>query len=76
VDQHGHIIDIYVSAKRDSAAARRFFQRAIASAGTAPAEVVTDRAPVYPKLLDELVPAAWHHGEQYGNNRIEADHGN
>jgi hypothetical protein len=36
---------------------------------------VTDRAPVYPKLLDELLPAAWHHSEQYGNNRIEADHG-
>jgi transposase-like protein len=36
--------------------------------------VVTDRAPVYPKLIDELLPAAWHHSEQYGNNRIEADH--
>jgi transposase-like protein len=30
---------------------------------------------VYPKLLDELFPAAWHHSEQYGNNKIEADHG-
>jgi transposase-like protein len=25
-------------------------------------------------VLDELVPAAWHHVEQYANNRIEADH--
>jgi transposase-like protein len=24
-------------------------------------------------VLDELVPAAWHHVEQYANNRIEAD---
>jgi transposase-like protein len=26
-------------------------------------------------VLDELVPAAWHHVERYENNRIEADHG-
>ncbi len=26
-------------------------------------------------MLDELVPAAWHHVEQYQNNRIEAHHG-
>jgi transposase, IS6 family len=40
-----------------------------------PSEVVTDAAPVYPRVLDELVPAAWHHVEQYANNPIEADHG-
>jgi hypothetical protein len=34
-------------------------------------EVVTDRAAVYPRLLDELIPAAWHHSEQYGNNKIK-----
>jgi hypothetical protein len=27
--------------------------------------VVTDAAPVDPAVLDELVPAAWHHVEQY-----------
>ena len=75
MDQHGQVIDVYVSAKRDTAAAREFFQRALAVAGAPPAEVVTDRAPVYPRLVDELCPTAWHHSEQYGNNRIEADHG-
>ena len=39
-----------------------------------PTEVATDVAPVYPRVLDELVPADWHHVEQYKNNRIEADH--
>ena len=62
-------------ARRDTAAARAFFERAFAVAGAPPAEVVTDRAPVYAKLIDELCPTAWHHREQYGNNRIEADHG-
>jgi transposase, IS6 family len=26
-------------------------------------------------VLDELIPSAWHHVEQYANNPIEADHG-
>ncbi len=60
--------------RRDLAAARRFFTRAV-RAGTAPAEVTTDRAPVYPRVLDELVPSALHIAEQYANNLVEADHG-
>jgi transposase-like protein len=36
---------------------------------------VTDAAPVYPGVLDEMVPSAWHHVEQYANNPVEADHG-
>ena len=59
---------------RDLAAARRFFTRAV-TAGTVPAEVTTGRAPVYPRVLDELVPSALHTVEQYANNPIEADHG-
>jgi transposase-like protein len=39
-----------------------------------PGEVVTDDAPVYPRVLDELIPQAWHHVERYANNPIEADH--
>jgi IS6 family transposase len=40
-----------------------------------PVEVTTDKAPVYPAVLDELLPMAWHRTEQYANNRVEADHG-
>jgi IS6 family transposase len=39
-----------------------------------PTEVVTDKSPVYPRVLDEVTPAAWHYVEQYANNRIQADH--
>ena len=60
VDQYGQVIDVLVSARRDTDAARRFFRRALS---------------VYPAVLDELVPSAWHHIEQYANNPIEADHG-
>ena len=74
VDQHGQVIDILVSKRRDGDAARRFFHRALGTLKVTPTEVVIDAAPVYPRVLDELVPSAWHHIEQYENNRIEADH--
>jgi transposase-like protein len=74
VDQHGQVIDVLVSARRDAAAARRFLRRAIAMLKVKPTEVVTDAAAIYPMVLDELTPSAWHHVEQYANNPIEADH--
>ena len=74
VDQHGQVIDVLLSARRDAAAARRFFTRALRMLKVTPSKVVTHAAPVYPAVLDELVPAAWHHVERYANNRVEADH--
>jgi len=40
-----------------------------------PVEAITDKAAVYPPVLDELVPGAWHHTELYANSSIEADYG-
>jgi transposase-like protein len=74
VDQHGQVIDVLLTTRRDAAAARRFFIRALRTLKVIPREVVTDAAPVYPGVLDEVVPSAWHHVEQYANNPIEADH--
>jgi transposase-like protein len=70
VDQFGQVIDVYASPRRDSEAARRFFQHARTTTGVTPTEVVTDRAPTYPRVLDEMLPAAWHHVERYANNRV------
>jgi IS6 family transposase len=66
IDQHGQVIDMLVSARRDAQAAGRFFTRALRTLKVIPSEVVTDAALVYPGVLDELLPAAWHHVEQYG----------
>jgi IS6 family transposase len=74
VNQHGQVIDVVLCTRRDVAAARTFFARAL-RLGLAPVEVTTDRAPVYPRVLDEMTPAARHVTEQYANNAIEADHG-
>jgi transposase-like protein len=75
IDQFGQVVDVFVSPRRDAAAARRFFQRAIGTTRVAPVEVVTDHAPVYPVVLEELLPAAWHRTDRYANNQVEADHG-
>ena len=64
-----------VSPRRDAKAARRFFQRAISVTKVTPVEVTTDQAPVYPAVLEERLPAAWHRTDRYANNRIECDHG-
>jgi transposase-like protein len=60
VDQSGQVVDVFVSPRRDARAARWFFQRAMMTAKITPVEVVTDHAPVYPGVLEDLLPAAWH----------------
>jgi transposase, IS6 family len=75
IDQSGQVVDVFVSIRRDAKAARRFFERAIGTTKVMPAEVVTDRAPTYPLVIEELLPAAWHRTDRYANNQLEADHG-
>jgi transposase-like protein len=75
IDQFGQVIDVFVSQRRDATAARRFFERAVSATKRTPIEVVTDKAPTYPAVLEELLPAAWHRTDRYANNHIEADHG-
>jgi IS6 family transposase len=53
VDQFGQVIDVLVSEQRDTAAARWFFTRA-PTHGPAPAEVTTDKAGPYLRVLHEL----------------------
>src|SRR4030095_14196224 len=54
INQYGQVIDVLLSARRDAAAARRFFTRALRALKVTPNEVVTDAAPIYPGVLDEL----------------------
>jgi transposase-like protein len=73
VDQYRQVIDVFVSQRRDIAAARRFFTAALTVHGD-PGEVITDRAPALANLIDDLVPAALHNTGQYESNRVECDH--
>jgi transposase-like protein len=74
VDDRGQVIDVYVAARRDIAAARRFFTTAITAHGT-PAEIVTDLAPALETVIEDVTPHAFHNTEQYANNSVECDHG-
>ena len=74
VDQHSQVIDVYVSARRDIAAARKFFATALTAHGE-PDEVVTDLAPALEHVIEELLADVFHNTEQYANNRVECDHG-
>jgi transposase-like protein len=75
IDQFGQVIDVFLSPRRDTKAAHRFLERAIGTTKITPAEVSTDQAPVYPAVLEDLLPAAWHRTDRYANNRVECDHG-
>jgi transposase-like protein len=75
IDQFGQVIDVFLSARRDAMAARRFFERAIGRTRISPLEVATDRYRIYPRVLDELLPGAFHDTEVHANNSLETDHG-
>jgi IS6 family transposase len=74
IDDHGQVIDVLVSKRRDTVASRLFFTGVIRDHGQ-PGEVVTDRAAALAKAIGELTPDALHNTVQYANNRVEADHG-
>lgn len=59
IDQFVQVIDVLASEKRDLATTRRFFTRALKH-NHAQLEVSTDRAPAYPRVIEELLPSACH----------------
>jgi IS6 family transposase len=68
VDQRGHVIDVFVSQRRNIAAAHTFFTAALAAHGE-PDEVVIDLAQALETAIEELIPGAFHDTEQYANNQ-------
>jgi putative transposase len=55
VDQDGEVVDVYLQAKRDGAAAKRFFRRLMRSHGGEPRKVMTDKLRSYGVAHRELV---------------------
>jgi putative transposase len=74
VDQVGEVVDVYLQAKRDGAAAKRFFKRLLRSHGGEPRKIVTDQLRSYGVAHRELIPDTIHSTEQYENNRAEQSH--
>ncbi len=74
VDQDGEVVDVFLQAKRDGAAAKRFFRRLLRSHGGEPRKIVTDKLRSYGVAHRELIPDAIHDNSQYANNRAEQSH--
>jgi IS6 family transposase len=74
VDQHGQVIDVNVSKRRNVAAATKFFETMLADSDR-PTEVPTDLAAPLLRVVDDLLPEVVHDSTHYGKNRIECDHG-
>jgi len=74
IDEHGQVIDVYLSETRDTAAATAFFERAIARTDVRPHRVTTDKAPTYPPALRAVVPEAEHVTGKMEQQAIERDH--
>ena len=81
VDSLGQTIDFLLSARRDAAAAKRFFHKALAQPHTVnPRTITVDKNPAYPRAAADMKRAGelWRFSRlrqcKYLNNIIEQDH--
>ena len=68
------MVDVYLQAKLDGAAAKRFFKRLLRNHGSEPRKIVTDKLRSYGVAHRELMPEVIHSTQQYENNRAEQSH--
>ena len=74
VDQDGEVVDVFLQARRDGDAAKRFFKRLIRNHSNEPRKIVTDKLRSYNVAHRELIPESIHDSSQYANNRAELSH--
>jgi IS6 family transposase len=81
VDSRGQTIDFLLSARRDAAAAKRFFRKALAQPHTVnPRTITVDKNPAYPRAAEEMKSDGelWRFSRlrqiKYLNNIVEQDH--
>ena len=74
VDRDGEVVDVFLQARRDGAAAKRFFKRLLRSHVGEPRKIVTDKLRSYGVAHRELIPETIHSTKQYENNRAEQSH--
>jgi putative transposase len=74
VDQHGNVLDILVTSRRDAKAATRFFRKLLTGLAYAPRVLVTDKLASYGVARRRLIPGVEHRQSKYLNNRAENSH--
>jgi transposase-like protein len=56
VGQDGEVVDVFLQARREGPAAKRFFKRLLRSHGGEPRKIVTDKLRSYDVAHRELIP--------------------
>ena len=74
VDQDGEVVGVFLQARRNGTAAKRFFKRLLKSHHGEPRKIVTDKLRSYGVARREVMPEAVHITDQYANNRAEQSH--
>jgi putative transposase len=74
VDQHGNVLDILVTSRRDAKAATRFFRKLLTDLEYLPRVLVTDKLASYPVAHRRLMHSVEHRRSKYLNNRAENSH--
>ena len=68
------MVDVFLQARRDGKAARRFFKRLLKKHRSEPRKIVTDKLGSYAVAHRELIPDSIHDTSRYANNRAELSH--
>ena len=74
VDQHGNVLDILVTSRRDATAATRFFRKLLTGLEYLPRVMITDKLASYGVAHRRLIPSVEHRRSKYLNNRAENSH--
>ena len=74
VDQDVEVVDVFLQARRDGAAAKRFFKRLLRSHGGELRKIATDKLRSYPVAHREVMSGVIHETDRYANNQVEQSH--
>ncbi len=74
VDQHGTVLDILVTSRRNAKAATRFFRKLLKGLEYVPRVLVTDKLASYGVARRRVMPGVEHRRSKYLNNRAENSH--
>jgi putative transposase len=74
VDQHGNVLDILVTSRRDAKAATRFFRKLFKGLQYVPRVLVTDKLGSYQAARGRVARSVEHRQSKYLNNRAENSH--
>jgi len=74
VDQHGTVLDILVTSRRDARAATRFFRKLLKDLEYVPRVLITDKLGSYQAACRRVLRSVEHRRSKYLNNRAENSH--